>query len=246
AKAKQLSPARKRAGKLLKSLHLENKDRGTVLHRVLERTKDFDLELARKILWQEYPMQGADPEAEELAELIDLDLELLDGFLSSDLGAELFANPVEAFPEIKFEWLLPGGLFEGSIDRLIRREDGSWLVVDYKSSVTEENFEHYRWQVEMYMAVVAERARNQGEENPVVEGCLVDLFEAKAYPVAVDSGQAVVQLHQDIGNLRGNYTLSEKDLKAGSRGVVAGEHCFHCPYAASCEVGRNFCYDFNK
>lgn len=245
-RSRKFSPERARAKKLLQKLHLENKDRGTVLHKVLERTKDFDLELARKILLQEYPMQGADPDSEHLLELVELDLQLLDGFLSSDLGAELFANPVEAHPEIKFEWLLPGGLFEGSIDRLIRREDGSWLVVDYKSSVTDENYEHYRWQVEMYMAVVAERARIQGEENPRVEGMLVDLFEAKAHTVEVDSSQAVVQLHQEIGALRANYTLTAEDLTLGSRGILPGEHCSHCPYAASCEVGKDFCYDLIK
>jgi len=37
------------------------------------------------------------------------------------------------------KWKIAGVTLQGAIDRLIRKKDGTWIVVDYKSSILEES-----------------------------------------------------------------------------------------------------------
>ena len=237
------SPERDEAARLLKKLKLENKERGIALHRVLERVVEEDLTLGELWLREAYSAQGVPEEAEELTSLVRLDLQLLHRFLSSDLGRELFSRRALAYPEIPFQWSLSGAIVHGTMDRLIRKENGVWVVVDYKSSILEESLERYRFQVASYMAAVAEHAKGQGEAVPQVEGYLVDLYESRAYPVESSPEDAAARLVLEIERLRGNYTLEDAHLAPGARGIESGEHCFHCPYSASCDLGRKLCYD---
>ena len=243
---KELTPERKRAAALLKKLGIENKERGIALHRVLERAEHNDLASGSLWLKEAYVAQGVDPDAPELAELVDIDVQLLRRFLDSEVGQQLFGQGIKAFPEIPFQWNLSNSVVHGTMDRLIQKPDGTWMVVDYKSSILEESLERYRFQVASYMAAISAHARSQGESHPKVEGYLVDLFESKAYPVAVDPAAAEERLVSEIETVRGNYTLPEDQLRPSVRGIRASDHCFSCPYSMHCEIGRDFVLRFPK
>ncbi len=231
AKKAPRDPERERVGKLLKALKIEKKERGIALHRVLERVKHFERDLEFCSLWllEAYEAQGVDVESEKLKELISFDKMLLEKFLLSDLGRELFAD-VEAYPEIPFEWNLEKVRLHGAMDRLIKKADGTWVVVDYKSSILEESLDRYRFQVASYMAAVAAHA-----PGAKVEGYLVDLFEARSYPVTGESEAAKRSVLAEIKNTAANYMVADPSPVA--RGVQGGEHCFHCPYSLHCDLG---------
>lgn len=226
-------PERERVGKLLKALKIEKKERGIALHRVLERVQDFDRDVPHVEIWllEAYEAQGVDPESAKLKELIALDSSLLLKFLSSPLGRDLFSAEAQAFPEIPFEWRLGEVRLHGAMDRLIRRADGTWVVVDYKSSILEESLERYRFQVSFYMAAVAAHA-----PGSKVEGFLVDLFEARSYPVEGDAAGSRQAVLAEVRSAAGNYTLT--DPSELMKRISGGDHCFHCPYSMHCDVGR--------
>jgi ATP-dependent exoDNAse (exonuclease V) beta subunit len=234
------SPGRDAAGTLLRALKIERKERGIALHRVLERVKGGDLEHVAVWLTEAYQAQGVDTGADEFRELLALDLSLLTRFLSSALGQELFSADVTAYPEISFQWKIAGVVLHGTMDRLIRKHDGTWVVVDYKSSILEESLERYQFQVSSYMAAVATFARARGEEKPRVLGYLVDLFEAKSYPVECDEMRAEAWIADEIARVRANYTLPDEALPLTARGIEAGDHCGTCPYSLHCELGKKF------
>jgi ATP-dependent exoDNAse (exonuclease V) beta subunit len=238
---KKKSPAGKEeAKKLLKELGIQNKERGIALHRVLERVGEQGLSLGELWLTEAYSGQGVNVDHPALEQLIQLDLQLLSGFLASPLGGDLFAPEVKAFPEIPFQWKRGHSLVHGAMDRLIRRPDGAWVVVDYKSSVLEDSLERYRFQVASYMVAVAAHARGLGEKDPKVFGYLVDLYESKSIPVETGIREASELLTGEIERTRRNYTLADAELDFRSRGVSGGEHCFSCPYSMHCEIGLAF------
>jgi CRISPR/Cas system-associated exonuclease Cas4 (RecB family) len=171
---------------------------------------------------------------------VELDLALLERFLSSPVGRELFAEGITAYPEAPFQWRVGGTVLFGVMDRLLRRADGTWVVVDYKSSILEESRERYRFQVESYMAAVAEYARGQGEANPRVLGYLVDLYETKAYPVETAPAAAALRIGEEIEQVKANYTLPVEKLSGPSPGARAGAHCFSCAYLYHCDLGKEF------
>jgi ATP-dependent exoDNAse (exonuclease V) beta subunit len=239
-KQKEMPAAKVAAMKLLKQLGIENKERGIALHRVLERIGENGLSLGELWLQEAYVGQGVDPEHEALEELIQLDLSLLSSFLDSKLGRELFAPGIEAYPEAAFQWLKGETVVHGAMDRLIRRPDGSWVVVDYKSSILEESLDRYRFQVASYMVAVHAYAQSLGDQNPQVFGYLVDLYESSSHPVDVDIAKASLYLDMEIYRTRRNYTLAEGELDFQTRGIKGGDHCFHCPYSMHCEIGLAF------
>lgn len=238
-----LSPERVQALALLKKLGIQSKERGIALHRVLERVESQDLSLGELWLNEAYAAQGVEA-SEELSQLVALDLKLLASFLGSPLGQELFSEKAEAFPEISFQWKVQLAILHGAIDRLIRRPDGSWVVVDYKSSILEESRERYRFQVASYMAAVHAHAIGLGEKNPVVHGFLVDLYESKSYEVSLPIEEAAKKLGEEISALQKNYTLADSELALPARGISGGDHCFSCPYSLHCEFGRKFVLTF--
>lgn len=244
-KNKQLqSPERAEALTLLRRLGIQSKERGIALHRVLERVEDVDLSNGELWLNEAYLAQGVNSDELALSELIALDLRLLSRFLSSELGLELFSKTNCAYPEIPFQWRLESALVHGAIDRLIRRECGTWIVVDYKSSILEESRERYRFQVASYMAAVHAHALGLGEKNPRVKGYLVDLYESKSYEVGETIEKAAQHLAEELRRLRGNYTLTDSGLEFSARGILAGEHCFSCPYSLHCDLGSKFVLAF--
>ncbi len=232
------------AAPLLRALGLENKERGIALHRVLERVKTFDPVLGRLWLAEAYEAQGADVESPHFSALVDIDLALLARFLRSPMGRELFSPEVEAFPELAFQWRIAGAHLQGAIDRVIRRPDGSWVVVDYKSSILEDSRERYHFQVASYMAAVAAHARLKSKDAPKVEGYLLDLFEATAYPVTVDPLQSTMVLEEEITKVRASYTLASAKNFYSGRGLQGGEHCFSCPYSLHCDLGKQIVLAF--
>jgi ATP-dependent exoDNAse (exonuclease V) beta subunit len=237
---KEMPAAKVAAMKLLKSLGIENKERGIALHRVLERIGENGLSLGELWLHEAYVGQGVDPEHAALEELIQLDLSLLASFLDSPLGRDLFAAGIEAYPEAAFQWLKGQTLVHGAMDRLIRRPDGSWVVVDYKSSILEESLDRYRFQVASYMVAVHAYAKSLGDENPRVLGYLVDLYECSSHAVEAEIEKASLYLDMEIHRTRRNYTLAEAELDFKTRGIQGGDHCFHCPYSMHCEIGLAF------
>ena len=60
------------------------------------------------------------------------------------------------FCEIPFSLSLGGVLVRGTIDRLCEIDDGSWIIIDYKTApVTPEYYpdeeKHYKYQLAVYM-----------------------------------------------------------------------------------------------
>lgn len=244
ARKELTDPDRLRAAELLRSIGIENKERGIALHRVLERAESAELPSGELWLTEAYIAQGVESESAALGELVELDLRLLRRFLGSDLGRELFAPDVQSFPEIPFQWKVGGAVVHGAMDRLIQRADGIWVVVDYKSSILEESRDRYRFQVASYMAAVAAYARGLGEERPRVLGYLVDLYVSQSYPVEVELAEAEDFLREEIQRMKVNYTLTDGELDFTRRGIKAGEHCFSCPYSLHCQIGREFVLAF--
>jgi ATP-dependent exoDNAse (exonuclease V) beta subunit len=237
---KDASPARKEAGRLLKELGIENKERGIALHRVLERVGESGLAHGELWLTEAYRQQGVDVDHPALEQLLQLDQQLLGAFLASPVGREIFSPEVEAYPEAAFQWQYGETLVHGAIDRLLRRPDGAWVVVDYKSSISDESRERYRFQVASYMVAVEAYARSRGEASPRVLGYLVDLYDSTSHPVDVDIAGAARALAVEIARTRENYTLSDAGLAKALANLRGGDHCFSCPYSLHCEIGLAF------
>ena|GEM_PF-5040330 len=239
-------PSGAAVAKLLKALKIERKERGIALHRVLERVKEVEsgLEVAELWLREAYEAQGVSLEHPRLAELIALDRALLGNFLHSEQGREFFDEAVEAFPEVTFQWKLGGVTLHGAMDRLLRKDDGSWVVVDYKSSIQEESLERYEFQVRAYMAAVSAKAQAAGENKEHVKGYLVDLYSAGSHPVPFDSDDALHKLRKEMDSTAQNYTLKDNKNSLVERGVSGGEHCFSCPYSLHCEIGKKVVLPF--
>lgn len=226
--------------RLLRKLKIENKERGVALHRVLERTKLGEFNSDQALLWlkEAYEAQGADIELEEFHELADHDLNLLQRFLDSPLGRELFSPDVEAHPELTFQWNVDRAHLQGSIDRVIRKTDGSWLVVDYKSSVLEESLDEYRFQVKAYMAAVSAYAKSKYGEAPKIEGFLVDLYSCKSVSVSEDPAEAMADLRKNLSAVRESYTQASNRTHFIRGGLIGGKHCLKCTYRFHCEIGQ--------
>ena len=235
---KSWSKEKEEADLLLKKMGLEKKERGIALHRVLERTLEPSLPQGKLWLTEAYTSQGVDPDHKDLARLIELDLLLLERFLLSPLGKELFSPENQSFPEITFQWKMPEATLMGAMDRLVKRADGSWVVVDYKSSVHEENWERYRFQVASYMAAVSAKEKSEGREGSKVVGYLVNLYSAEFHEVPENFEQTRNQLSREIEKVRANYLLQDGELDFSTRNVVGGEHCLTCPYSLHCELGK--------
>lgn len=235
-------PAGESVAKLLKALKIERKERGIALHRVLERVKEVEsgLEVAPLWLREAYEAQGVSLDHERLPELIELDVALLRNFLLSPLGLEFFDETAEAFPEITFQWRVGEITLHGAMDRLIRKENGAWVVVDYKSSIHEESLERYRFQVASYMAAVQAQADSIDHGTAHVDGYLIDLYSAQSHPVPYESNNALRQLGQELESTSKNYTATVNKMSLEERGIVGGEHCLTCPYCAHCKIGQQF------
>jgi ATP-dependent exoDNAse (exonuclease V) beta subunit len=234
--------------RLLKTLSIERKERGIALHRVLERVKVPSQGLESAAIWlrEAYEAQGVSPDRPELEELLQFDLKRLKRFLASPLAADFFSLASEAFPEIPFQWKVGGIVLHGAIDRLVKAADGSWLVVDYKSSIQEQSLDDYRFQVASYMAAVREHAIGLGETAPTVTGYLVDLFAATSLTVRSEQENAMGELRKELAETAKNYTPADTKPNLVEAGVTGGEHCFSCPYSFHCEIGKQIVLTFSK
>lgn len=238
SKKKSWAKEREEADLLLKKMGLEKKERGIALHRVLERIHEASLSQGKLWLTEAYTSQGVDPDHPNLPRLIELDLLLLERFLASSLGKELFSPENQSFPEITFQWKMPEATLMGAMDRLVKRADGSWVVVDYKSSVHEENWERYRFQVASYMAAVSAKEKSEGRPGTKVVGYLVNLYSAEFHEVPENFEQTRNQLSREIEKVKANYLLQDEELDFSTRNVVGGEQCLTCPYSLHCELGK--------
>ena len=230
-------PHREEVEKLLRKLRIEKKERGIALHRVLERIKNPEADMQGATIWlrEAYEAQGVEANSSDFSILLDRDIAVLEKFLFSDLGRELFSPNVTAYPEISFLWKFENSILHGTIDRLIKK-DNSWIVVDYKSSILEESLDRYQFQVAAYTAAVTSIAE-KGEE---CNGFLLDLFSAESHPVPFEKETVLAKIQAEIKNVKRNYTLSKDELGFSERGIQPGKHCFHCPYSLHCDLGKRF------
>lgn len=231
------------ASNYLKKLKLENKERGIALHRVLERV---GLEQEDRALWlrESYVSQGADPNDDNLDRLIEEDLTVIDRFLNSAAARDFFDPSDEAFPELSFRWKWKDVALFGTIDRLVKRRNGEWLVVDYKSSLLEDSLERYRFQVESYMCAIRAYALTQGIPDPKITGFLVNLSDSSVVQVPFDPKLAMENLEKEIFRVRKNHHLQGNVFDLHGRGIRAEEHCFSCPYSLQCDLGTKFVLAF--
>ncbi len=218
---------------ILRVLGLERKDRGIALHRVLERIQRWDDSLEQAELWlkQSYENQGASIRHRKFSELLEMDLAVLRKFLHSPVGRELFSEG-DVYPEIPFLWSTSGVRIHGAIDRLVKKSESHWIVVDYKSSILAESLERYLFQVASYGAAIRAWLVSEGVKNPRVDGLLVNIFSAETIPVPVEEAAALAQLERELRNVQRNYT------DPGANSPKPGEHCFSCPYSLHCAIGR--------
>jgi ATP-dependent exoDNAse (exonuclease V) beta subunit len=237
-----------RAAQLLRKLHLENKERGIALHRVLERV---GLEKEDRALWlrESYVNQGAPPTDPLLDELIAEDLAMLEKFLQSPAGREFFDPQYQSFPELSFRWRLGEAALFGTIDRLVKKSDREWMVVDYKSSLLEDSVDRYRFQVESYMCAIrayamGAHANGSGAGEPMITGYLVDLSTSNMVNVPFDPAQALKNLEKEMWRVAENYRLQENVFDLHGRGIRAEEHCFSCAYSLHCDLGSKFVLAF--
>jgi len=235
-KRKQGSKHKEEADAILKRLGIENKERGVALHRALERIQGNDLGTAASTLRISYQENGLMEGGSDLDRLIELDLELLKKFLESKIGQELFSSTNDSHPEIPFRWKVGEHIVMGVMDRLVKTGDGRWIVADYKSSINEDNWERYRFQVACYGEAVRRHLVSQGEKEILVTGYLVNLHTAEAIEVTPFSSNDFIE--KSIDGIKENYLLEGAALSLQERGIEGGTHCLTCPYAPHCEAGR--------
>lgn len=242
-KPKKFQSAPSLASTYLKKLKLENKERGIALHRVLERV-GFEQEDRALWLRESYVNQGADPNDNLLESLIQEDLKVLDRFLSSSSAKKFFDSNDQAFPELSFRWRWKEVALFGTIDRLVKRKNGEWLVVDYKSSLLEDSLDRYRFQVESYMCAVRVHALSLGEQDPKITGYLVNLSDSSVVDVGFDPKKSIENLEKEILRVRENHRIQGNVFDLHGRGIRAEEHCFSCPYSLHCDLGTKFVLAF--
>ncbi len=231
------------ASTYLKKLKLENKERGIALHRVLERV-GFEQEDRALWLRESYVNQGADPNDDSLECLIQEDLKVLERFLSSSSAKKFFDSNDQAFPELSFRWRWKEVALFGTIDRLVKRKNGEWLVVDYKSSLLEDSLDRYRFQVESYLCAVRVHALSLGEKDPKITGYLVNLSDSSVVDVIFDPKKSLENLEKEILRVRENHRIQGNVFDLHGRGIRAEDHCFSCPYSLHCDLGTKFVLAF--
>jgi RecB family exonuclease len=148
-------------------------------------------------------------------------LELISGFLDSELAAELMEARVK--PETPFVLEIDGTLIRGSIDLLVERGDGSALVLDYKTDRLEgrepaQAAEAYVVQRDLYALAASTRA-------PRIETAYVFL-EQPHTPVRASFGD------EQIEAARSGVESLLAELRSGSFEVTRRPHkrlCLDCP-----------------
>lgn len=85
--------------------------------------------------------------------------EKLDRMYSDFLNCELMKNIVEERKEQPFSILIDGKLMEGRIDRMVKKADGRWIVIDYKSGAPDkegiqQKKREYSKQMEVYTKAI--------------------------------------------------------------------------------------------
>jgi ATP-dependent helicase/nuclease subunit A len=226
---------------LLFSLGIERKERGVALHRVLERMGHFSRETARTWLEDSYGELGIDLSrhsaiGEAWNSLIEFDLSALERIYRSPAGELLLDPAVDHESELPFLWEDEGLRVIGSIDRVVHLKNGTIAVVDYKSSLSAEGVDRYRYQVNLYRLAL-------GAKWPVkVVGYLLDLSTAQVQSVEDDFDEFLHKLREHKKGLRHSYT--EPDYNWTSREKIGGPHCFRCPYQLHCSVGQRLMIEF--
>jgi hypothetical protein len=148
-------------------------------------------------------------------------LELVRAFLGSPLRGEIGEAP--AGPEVPFVLSISGTLVRGSIDLIVERDDGSVLVVDYKTDRLEgrdpeEIARRYSVQRDLYALAAA--ARGAPVETAYV------FLEAPDRPVTTRFGP------EDLDAARSRIEALLARLRAGGFEVTEHPHralCFDCP-----------------
>lgn len=127
---------------------------GNVFHRILERF-DFEnppaLEIQRQLEREKGFLKGADPEELERA---------VRCFVTGDWGTLMRKS--EFSRELPFIYKLPRGQIRGQIDLTVKRLDGKWVILDYKTGCVasaaemEEKSRRYELQILLYATAFRE------------------------------------------------------------------------------------------
>ncbi len=227
------------ASRLLKKMGLSNKERGITVHRVLENldASTDNLELWQKILYESYTAQGAPKDSGALSKLIKLDIDLVRTFIASPVGQELFYSIMESHAELPISLAAGGIRLSGAIDRVVRKEDGRWLVVDYKTASMDGAIERYTVQVQVYMNGLKSILLSRGETDIRIEGRIIDLFSGEGRSIDPFVDGVIDQL---VLKLKEAYQNREQHFTEGISGCQGSKACLVCPYTSVCSMGRDF------
>ncbi|MCO5141789.1 MAG: UvrD-helicase domain-containing protein [Oligoflexia bacterium] len=232
--------------KKLQSLGLERKDRGIILHRVLERVsqKEPTEETIRTWLRDEYG-SFVSVENSDLDELVDDGVKTLQKLFSSREGRQIFFEASEVHSEFPFQFKINDFYLSGAIDRVVKIAKNQWIVVDYKSKITEENLAKYENQLLIYLLAWKRYLQSSGYKDENVSGLLIDLDNMDFYTLSNENPQFEDDLRDLLKKMDENYTLLNGSNAALRLSVEGQNACFSCPYVDRCNVGRNFVLRFS-
>jgi ATP-dependent exoDNAse (exonuclease V) beta subunit len=187
-------------------------ERGTIVHRLLERA-----DLTADAVAEARRVAGIEPES------IRGDLErMLTGVLGGEVG-DLVRHAVRVERELPFGMLMDGIEISGVIDLAVQRADGAWTVLDYKSNDISRTgrleylVEYYGPQLELY-ALAMERA-GLGD----VSHCALVFLngpEVRQWPFE----------DADAARAEGVARALLRGVSAEDYGTEAGPKCAECGY----------------
>ena len=157
-------------------------------------------------------------------------LELVDGWLESDLRASLDAPRVRLRPEASFMLAIGGSVVRGKMDLVAELPDGELLVVDYKTDTLGSEtpaglIARYEAQRSLY-ALAAGRGLSRGGSEPAAVRTSYLFLERPAEPVERTFAVA------DLEAARHEIERLVAGVRAGSFEVTSQPHralCHDCP-----------------
>lgn len=220
----------------LQKLGISKKERGVSLHRLLEKIDSVldQPEVWRGILQESYLSLGAGEDEEALGVLIEEDVLTIQTLLNSDLGREIFVNLKSHYVELPMNFVLGKISVSGAIDRVIQREDSSWVVIDYKSASEGLASKRYTLQVQLYMYAMKLKLKRLFGGSPKVSGWIVDLYCQEKHEILPADERFLTDIVQE---LTPSYERVGEYFRDKHPSITGSASCLVCPYTPHCATG---------
>lgn len=213
--------------------------RGIAMHKLLEQTADLaDLQFRGKAFLGDYLQTLVGPEGRSnLVHIVAEDYAKVEKFLKSDFGKIIFNVAARAWPEQPFHWRIGEHAISGTIDRIVALSENKWLIIDYKSALSDASMGRNQFQVQGYMRALETWLVNRGSQDFTVQGYLVNLETGAAHEVPLpDENWAEAELSGVIAlRTKGYGQFGQKPLVT----VKRTEACSVCAFFSHCTISQS-------